>query len=167
MIVVSEYMNNAKFNRGGHIVYDVQRILDTPENKKDPNIGRVVKELDDLEDALYSRGAEAPQAEVFANMYALASSAVQRLVSGEYAPAASLSAADINVLKSWSSGSHLAKPPSTLSYAMPALSLMKNAISNTSLSGDTLAQSGADVNLRFLDYRLRPCCITEDFGKRI
>lgn len=123
IILVNAYMNDAKFNRGGHDLYDVQRIIRSYTTKSgDTEVDRIHDELADLEEALYSRGESAPDGEAFARMYANASSSLQRLLGN-----VSLwrSSRDIKAVKSWSSGTHLAKPPSTSSYAMPALSLMK------------------------------------------
>ena len=148
VIVVGDYMNDAKFNRGGHVVYDASRVLEPYTTKAgDAEIDRLAKELEILSNAIYDRGSEAPDAESFASMKASASSSLTRFLGNIKDE---ISSRDINTLKEALSEFHLAKPPSVDSYAMPARSFIQNDISN-SFSGEEktkriLSESSLTVN---------------------
>ena len=129
VIVVGDYMNDAKFNRGGHVVYDASRVLEPYTTKAgDTEIDRLAKELEILSNAIYDRGPEAPDAESFASMKASASSSLTSFLGNIKDE---ISSRDINTLKDALLEFHLAKPPSVDSYAMPARSFIQNAISNS------------------------------------
>lgn len=141
VILVSEYMNDAKFDRGGHLVYGIQRVLDKYKNLNDADINEVLDAMDELSNAIYARGTGAPDAASFESMKARASSSVTRLTGANIA--SRLSARDIDLVKSLSSKLHLALPPSQDSYAMPSLSLIKNAMTVPPDSGAIIAQTEA------------------------
>ena len=146
VVLVSEHMNDAKFNRGGHLVYEIQRVLGKYEGLT-KEIDEAIEAMDELSNALYARGPGAPGAASFESMKARASSSVTRLLGPKQATR--LSAADINVLKSLSSKLHLAAPPSQRSYAMPALSLIKNA---TDVPPDNDANVAQTEAMRQVDF---------------
>lgn len=148
VIILSEYMNDAKFNRGGHVVYDAQRVLKPYTTKAgDTEIDRLAMDLEKLSNAIYARGETAPDAVSFASIKAIAADSLTRVLGNINS---SISDDDIKTSKSALSEFHLAKPPSVDSYAMPARSFIKNAISNSSLlSGtttDILSNSPLTVN---------------------
>ena len=133
-ILVTRRILEAKQSRGGHKLYELRRVLDKYRNTGNQMVDGVLKDLDDLEAVVY---APTPSPD-FESIKARASSSVQRLLRTPYRGA--LSEADINAVKSLSSGIHLAKPPSVDSYATPNSSQIKNAIpAPPSLDATTLA----------------------------
>ncbi len=141
VILVSEYMDEAKHSRGGHLVYEIQRVLDKYKDLGDADVNEALDAIDELSNALYARGPDAPDAAAFESMKARASSSVTRLAGANIA--SRLSARDIDLVKSLSSELHLAKPPSQDSYAMPSLSLIKNAMAVPPNDEASVAQSDA------------------------
>lgn len=127
VILVSEFMNDAKFNRGGHAVYELYRVLD-PFRFKDGKIEAAVSALESLSSAIYSTEADSA---AFARAKDLASSALQSLPLE--ALKARLSSNDMMVVKSSSSLLKEAKPLSVDSAAIPSSSDIKKDISNADI----------------------------------
>ena len=94
VILVSEHMQDAKFNRGGHAVYEIQRVLD-PYKGTDERIYNAWKELKGLSSAIYSGETDSA---AFARAKANASSALQALHPA--LTKASISAEDMMIVKS-------------------------------------------------------------------
>jgi len=153
VILVEDYLGHAKSKRGGHTVYDAQRVLDGIIDRADkgeidlpPEARRQAEEtlatLREFSEAIYARGAEAATlVSDFERMKALAASQVQDLlpiVTGL------ISSKEKDAVKSSSAGFHLAKPPSVDSYATPARSFIQNDISS-SLSPGIMDDSRAGV----------------------
>ena len=128
IILVEETINDAKFNRGGHDIYDVMRELDPlrDNNKLAASAHAALKELS----ALVYQSDEVVDAESFALSKSKASSALDALRPLQKSLSSSLVAI---LVKSSDSLLKKAKPASVYSAAMPSRSLIQN-ISNTILT---------------------------------
>ena len=135
VILVSEHMNDAKFNRGGHAVYELSRVI-APLKETDTRIEEAWIALNKLSSAIYAADVNA---EDFERAKDLASSAVQHLPLDLMN--ASLSSDDMMVVKSSSSLLNAAKPLSVNSAAIPSSSEIKNDISDANVS-----EGGGNVN---------------------
>ncbi|MBR4329521.1 MAG: hypothetical protein IKP71_06670, partial [Candidatus Riflebacteria bacterium] len=123
IIIVSDYINDAKFKRGGHDVYDVQRALEKYSNEENSIEKEAYEAVKNLTEVIYSRGEGAPDLRAFERIKSIASSALTRL-QGQSSPA-------FESVKSWSSKFQAAYPPFSSSYAMPSRSFIKYAISKS------------------------------------
>lgn len=131
VIIVTKFMFDAKMMRGGHVVYEAQRLLEKYANKGDAEIDAAKDALDDLSELIYTRGADS---ETFERAKAKASSSVQRLAGEERNSI--LSPLDINLLKSLSSGINLAGPYPVSSNATPKVSLIQKDIDDETPNGE-------------------------------
>lgn len=138
IIIVDRNINDAKFNRGGHDLYDFERALEE-ELKRGANgnsqVESLYKALRDLEEAIYSHKTEKAdryQAAEWDLTKASASDSVTHLMPGI---TDALSEEFIGLLKELLSGSHLQRPASLASQATPARSFIQNDISDSSLLG--------------------------------
>ncbi len=127
IIIVSDYMNDAKFNRGGHNVYDISRTIEEyAKANPDSEVANVYAIMCELSDMIYDRGPSAPNREAFSRAKAIASSSLTRLAGDNAFVRTDTGRSLMKSLKSLSDGLHRAGPSSVDSYAMPASSLMKN-----------------------------------------
>ena len=134
VILVSEHMQDAKFNRGGHAVYELYRVL-KPNNGLSPEIKAAARSLETLSSAIYSREVDSA---AFERAKANASSALTQI--NPTSLKASLSAEDMMVVKSSASLLKEAKPLSVSSEAIPSSSEIKKGI-----SPDRVAKSASKV----------------------
>lgn len=128
IILVEKTINDAKFNRGGHDIYDVMRELDPlrDNNELAASAHAALKKLS----ALVYQSDEVVDAESFAHSKSKASSALDALQPLSKSSSSSLVAI---LVKSSDSLLKKAKPASVYSAALPSRSLIQN-ISNTILT---------------------------------
>ena len=165
VIVVEQYLNDIKFHKGGHEIYDRQRFLEGLLRKAkkgkihlDPDVADrildTVEDLKELSNATYARGPAAAEAAAsFDSMKAKASASLQGLMS-EKRLMDLLSEEDTDLLKSFDRASQTLVPPSLDEYAMPKRSLIQNDISappssrgaTTAPTSENLPQRAPEVN---------------------
>ena len=129
IILVEETINDAKFNRGGHLLYDVTREL-APYRVENEKALAAYKALDDLSALVYQTDSVVAP-ELFARAKSVASSALDALKPE--LKKLSLSSLVATAVKSSDALLKKAKPASVSSAAMPSRSLIQN-ISNTILT---------------------------------
>ena len=128
IILVEETINDAKFNRGGHDIYDIMRELD-PLIDGNEAATRAYSALEKLSALVYQTDSVV-DAESFAHSKSKASSALEALRPLRKSFSSSLVAI---LVKSSDSLLKKAKPASVNSAALPSRSLIQN-ISNTILT---------------------------------
>ncbi|MBR1870461.1 MAG: hypothetical protein IJ802_01380, partial [Kiritimatiellae bacterium] len=134
IIIVDEDVNDAKFNRGGHELYDFQRILESDALKDDELCKELAAALHDIEVGIYSHNktnAAKYQAAAWERAKATALSSLTRV---QGVGTARISAEVIGRLKELLLGDHLHHPASPVSNPTPSFSFIQKDINKTSVN---------------------------------
>ncbi len=146
IIIVDEFIQDAKFNRGGHAIYELSRVLD-PIKGEDESIEKAYTSLIKLSSAIYSSDVDEA---AFARAKALASAELQGLHLESMKDL--ISSTDMMVVKSSSSLLNAAKPASVNSAATPSSSEIEKGISENKLTeeGSEVKKENAGDSVQML-----------------
>ncbi|MGN0828094.1 MAG: hypothetical protein ACI4PZ_00040 [Akkermansia sp.] len=135
IIIVDAFVNDAKFNRGGHVIYEIVRELEQYEDIED--VKNALDRLRELSGIVYDSFADAASLE---RAKSSASSALERLQPSLKNIA--LSSGVMGMVKSPDLMSKVIKPASVDSTATPSFSLTQN------ISGSDIAQNGEEFKTK-------------------
>lgn len=138
IIIVDAFVNDAKFNRGGHVIYEIVRELE-PYKENNANVAKALEELKNLSSAVYDHFTDEASLE---RAKSSASSALEGLQPDLGVKNFLLSSSVADIVKSPELMSKVIKPASVVSTATPSFSLIQN------ISGDDVAQNGGNVNTK-------------------
>ncbi|MCI7699566.1 MAG: hypothetical protein MSQ05_09295 [Akkermansia sp.] len=138
IIIVDAFVNDAKFNRGGHVIYEIVRELE-PYKENNANVAKALEELKNLSSAVYDHFTDEASLE---RAKSSASSALEGLQPDLGVKNFLLSSSVADMVKSPELMSKVIKPASVVSTATPSFSLIQN------ISGDDVAQNGGNVNTK-------------------